>query len=77
MYFCPNYLQPVEGLFSSYVFSFQPPTSTEPNGRNRRYDQVLAINGHGISSMDDLPEARLYPPPTYPPHQHRNKGLTN
>ena len=23
-----------------------------------RYDQVMAVNGHAVSSMDDLPEVR-------------------
>ena len=31
----------------------------QPTGR-ARYDQVLAINGHGISSMDDLPEVAWF-----------------
>ena len=35
-----------------------PPTAAKLDGA--RYDQVLAINGHGISSMDDLPEVAWF-----------------
>ena len=65
MYF-PIYLQTMRHishcLMHLQLFSqrqVETGNQRQPTGR-ARYDQVLAINGHGISSMDDLPEVAWF-----------------